>query len=500
MTKAIKFPQKLLDRWHLGDYDLLAAIRAGELGELTVSSILISYLKMLLYHGNNDDTREHEPPTLASLAIESMVQFLNSSEDLRNIAPDIFHSLEGNTFRELLMSPRIRYPVLRACIDAASDDLDEGQDLIDVDDAILANERYIRSRWKQNKDGAYLLTLEDLSKLLTIAPCEDGSGMLSRRNLPKGGLEVLHSTMDESVRLHTDSARFANSLKEETDQELRGLNWENVLMASDVILDKLLIKRGTYEPGQNDHDEPQPLDLYLYGLNAEEANEKVGEIYDVWASNLTRPEQPRIVVKDGININFIAHAHHRPIRIRLQLYTSVTEALLDLEPCAIGFDGSRTVMLPRCARMLETGYVALTMDYLWHCRYGDRLAKVHRLHQPVGLGFGLRVSASLVRSLAEEGEPANAATLLQMLEKPEGHEPFFARLSQPYPIARDWAPSTLAQGMDGGNRILFGNLQEIICAKLQIPTQRFGCTCHLPRQSFAEMRIALLICVGYEID
>ena len=484
MTNAVKLPQKLLDRWKLGDCELLAAIRAGELGELTVSSLLISYLKVLLYDGDNDDTREHEPPTLTSLAIESMIRFLNSSEDLKNIAPEIFHSLEGNTFRELLMSPRIRYPVLRACIDAASDDTDEGHGLIDVDDAILANERYIRSRGEQDKDDTYLLTLEDLSKLLTIAPCVDGIGVLSRRNLPKGGLEVLNSTMDESVRLHTDNARFANSLKEKTDKELRGLDWENVLMASDVILDNLLVKRGTYEPEQNDYNDPKPLDLYLYGLDAEEANEKVGAIYDVWASNLTRPEQPRLVVKDGVNISFVAHAHQRPIRIRLQLYTSVTEALSDLESCAIGFDGSRIVMLPRCARMLETGYIALNADYLWHCRYGDRLAKVHRLHQLVGLGFGLRVSASLVRSLAEEGEPVNAAleqTLLQMLEKPEGHEPFFALLSEPYRIARDWAPDSLAEVMDGGNRILFGNLQEIICAKLQIPIQRFGCKCHLPR-------------------
>jgi len=55
---------------------------------------------------------------------------------------------------------------------------------------------------------------------------------------------------------------------------------------------------------------------------------------------------------------------------------SEAEVLLnfDLDPCAMCWNGKEVRMLPRCARALETGYTAFTMDLVYGHHLGDRRA------------------------------------------------------------------------------------------------------------------------------
>ena len=52
------------------------------------------------------------------------------------------------------------------------------------------------------------------------------------------------------------------------------------------------------------------------------------------------------------------------LQIVLNLSKTVADVLLnfDLDQCAMGFNGTPVLMLPRCARALETGYTVFCSD------------------------------------------------------------------------------------------------------------------------------------------
>lgn len=156
------------------------------------------------------------------------------------------------------------------------------------------------------------------------------------------------------------------------------------------------------------------IDLYLYNLEPEEANRKIEEIYKIWATNLrgdtnaSTSESPipkHTVVKSARTINFIPPYPHRRIQIILKLLPSPLDILLnfDLDACAIGFDGSQVLMLPRCARALETGYSTFTMDLIWGHHLGPRRETQEvRVFKYADRGFGLRILPSYIQSLEKD--------------------------------------------------------------------------------------------------
>lgn len=112
------------------------------------------------------------------------------------------------------------------------------------------------------------------------------------------------------------------------------------------------------------------LDLYIYGLNPTQANTKMVHIYSVWSTNVGAPSVTAgMCIRNSKTVNFLGCFPQRRIQIVLKIVATPAEVLLnfDLDPCAIGFDGTRVVMLPRAARALETGYTTFTM-HLVHGR------------------------------------------------------------------------------------------------------------------------------------
>ena len=147
------------------------------------------------------------------------------------------------------------------------------------------------------------------------------------------------------------------------------------------------------------------IDVYIYGLGPEDANRKVEEIHDAWVRNLPVSARERLVVKNAKTINFLSTYPQRRIQILLKLLPSPTDILLnfDLDACAIGFDGLNVLMLPRCARAIETGYSVFTMDLVWGHHLGDRRAsQENRIFKYADRGFGLRILPSYCRSLEED--------------------------------------------------------------------------------------------------
>ena len=70
------------------------------------------------------------------------------------------------------------------------------------------------------------------------------------------------------------------------------------------------------------------------------------------------------MVRNTKTVTFLISYPTRRLQVILKLSASPTDILLsfDLNQCAIGFNRTSIVMLPRCARALETGYTVFCSD------------------------------------------------------------------------------------------------------------------------------------------
>ena len=156
------------------------------------------------------------------------------------------------------------------------------------------------------------------------------------------------------------------------------------------------------------------INIHLYGLDARQSNDKVEHIYTVWEKNLPKPDGKKLIAKDVDAITFYSDDYpSQSVKINLMINRSRLTILqrLDLDVIALGYDDSEVVMLPRCARALETGFSTFTMDIMWGHRLGRRLrTTTDRLFKYADWGFGVRILPCYVKTL--EGVDANDQRLL----------------------------------------------------------------------------------------
>ena len=408
-------PPVLMNAWR---YDQRNVYRMWpQLHGWTVSSLAESHLKAqlksyeLMKEEEQSQTKNYmEAPSLASLAAGKIIDMLEESDNLTTDVRTIAKNLNSNTLREVLGDPRTPYPVLRTFLAlppgyGPSNAAETARTLVDIDEAILANERYIRSRGaEKNKDGKGLVNLDNALVLFgaSTSGAVDEPITITRKEPPKGGFEFLNEKRARTLQIQPSSKAFAETFNRVTRNILLGLDWSNVFLAGGAALTTLL----HIDPSKDDDKEVKDndLDIYIYGLTPKEANEKVKHIYEVWKSNLPADNKQQLVVKNSKTINLLADYPNRRIQIVLKLIHSPTQVLLnfDLDACALGFNGSEVLMLPRCARALETGYSTFTMDLIWGHHLGDRRATQEiRVFKYADRGFGLRILPSYARSLEE---------------------------------------------------------------------------------------------------
>lgn len=345
--------------WRLQRRDGYLARQSGELDSWTVSSLVEAHLKTHLHHYYQHNLNDAgKIPSLSTMSAGKIIEMLDTSDNVEADLRTIVKSINSVILRQILKDPRTPYPILRAFL-ATTSIADSARQPVDIDEAVLANENYIRSRGGEaNRDGKFLVTLEDLSRVVG-APSDDPQAplVITRKDPSKGGFETLDERRQRTVRIQPNDAVFTGTFERITKGTLRGLDWSNVFVAGGMVVTTLLHTTG---PTRDDDKSVQDcdVDVYLYGLGPEEANRKVGEIYNVWRSNLPPTNRQQMVVKNHKTILFLSDYPNRRIQIILKLLTSPTQALLsfDLDACAVGFDGRRVLMLPRCARAIETGY------------------------------------------------------------------------------------------------------------------------------------------------
>jgi hypothetical protein len=368
--------------------------------------------------------------SLLSTTAARLIELLESSDNFLLDVQTLARNLNSSTLLVILKDPRLPYVALRSFMNlpancGPANAAETAKSSVDIDEAILANEGYIRSRGdERNKDGKGLVRLSDAEAIFgdsTVkrdAITQELVRVIVRKEPPKGGFEFFNAKRSRSLQIQPSTEAFISTFNRITRGILRGLNWDNVLVAGGIVLTSLLhvdpVRDG--DPGVQDCD----IDMYIYGLTPSEANEKVKEVYRVWARNLfiyTNNVQ-KVVVKNSKTITFLAGYPNRRIQIILKSLSSPTAALLnfDLDACALGFDGTDVLMLPRCARALETGYSTFTMDLIWGHHLRDRRSTQDiRVFKYATRGFGIRILPSYVKSLE--------VNYYKHETHPPGHEP-----------------------------------------------------------------------------
>ena len=446
-------PPYLLNIWRMQRRDEERARNAVELKGWTSSSLAefqMKYQLEKLSHSTNDGTHT---PSLSSIAIMKTLETLQGSEDLLTDARIIAESLGSTLLRQLLEDPRTSYRVLRVFNALPQTSIGQKRRIIDVDEAIIKNERHIRGRGQSNVDGKHLIGLEDFCGMLSGNNSVDNPAKMTRskdkkilkftrRDPPRGGLEVLDYCRKRQLSINSHDATFCEVFDRITKGILDGLDWTNVMVAGGMALATLLHTDPTKDGDRRIRD--PDIDLYIYGLGPEDANRKAEEIHDTWVENLPSSASTKLVVKNAKTINLLTSYPNRRIQIVLKLPPTPTDVLLnfDLDACAIGFDGSRVFMLPRCARAIETGYSVFTMELVWGHHLGDRRASQDtRILKYADRGFGVRFLPSYARSLEEEKleqliPSLNLTTPVanKMNEADRGHEYYhwYQRNRKPY--------------------------------------------------------------------
>ncbi|KAF8311713.1 hypothetical protein DL93DRAFT_2098630 [Clavulina sp. PMI_390] len=269
----------------------------------------------------------------------------------------------------------------------------------DVDEWILANERTLRddrkSDWKRG------LVDYDAHADVVFHPSTKSSSsarVIHRENLP--GYTLLDELRAPSISIQPSLASFQAMFNKITNGLLNGLDWSNIFVAGGIVLSTL----SSTSDADVEKYISSDIDVYIHGLDPVAANQKVQHICDVWKSNL--PESARgktLVVRNSRTITFFSEYPVKRLQVVLKLVGSPKEVLLnfDLDICAMGYDGTSLIMLPRAARALETGYNIFTMDLIQGHYLGERRASQEsRVFKYADKGYGIRILPRYVDSLA----------------------------------------------------------------------------------------------------
>lgn len=329
MTTEGEIPEWMIGAHKLGFYDLQDILEKFKLdGDESLKGMSVTsvakegisvYLKQYQQDldlqkrqvygiGRNYASFETGAASLVSQTMGRLIVELDTSEDLYRDVLTIAEACDTWIVRRLVRDPRIPYHVVRA-FQSLSPDTEAGRtarDAVDIDESILAHEKWLRSRGTLNQDRLGLVSLENLDRAFDIdlTRMTQRARTIIRKDPPPGGLEFLDAKRSRRLEIQPNTNSFIATFKRITKNILEGLNWENVVVVGGSVLTTLL-----HTDPANDNKESvfEPdLDIYLYDLNSpDEANTKVEEIYRVWASNLPTSNRETLVVKNCRTVTFI---------------------------------------------------------------------------------------------------------------------------------------------------------------------------------------------------
>ncbi|KIO24982.1 hypothetical protein M407DRAFT_25627, partial [Tulasnella calospora MUT 4182] len=148
-------------------------------------------------------------------------------------------------------------------------------------------------------------------------------------------------------------------------------NWNNVIVAGGSVLACLaplpehVVKQGSKRALRKYyHSEAYPasdVDVFLYGLTPEQAEEKCVEIFNAVQDSVPW-EVCAVRTKNAVSIH--CQYPYRPVQIVLRIYQSPAEILagFDVDSACVAFDGTRVLAAPRAILALMTQCNRVAMD------------------------------------------------------------------------------------------------------------------------------------------
>lgn len=200
-------PPFILNGWRLQHGEERQAKANLQLKDFTTSSLAETMMKFQLDRHFATPDRSTSAPSLASSAVGKVLETLTNSGDLPADVKTVAESLSSTTLRQLLNDPRTPYQLLRLFLTLPQTLAAKDRSIVDVDEVVLRSEHYIRSR-DSNRDDKYLVTLEDLSRILTKAPQDGRPLSFTRKDPPKGGLEILDELRQRELTIQSSSPSF----------------------------------------------------------------------------------------------------------------------------------------------------------------------------------------------------------------------------------------------------------------------------------------------------
>ena len=269
---APDLPPYLTSSWRLDPLD--ETNNSHQLRDFTTSSISKALIETQLsqYDATQRKRGTKHTSSLSSLAVSKVLQLLFASDVQAGDAKTIFESLGTTNLKRLLNDPSLTYPQFRRLYGHLKNHsfLDCEKE-IDIDQVVLRNERYIRSRGKNaNRDGRYLINLRQLLTILPKAGLSDRGYPIVHAAPPLGGLELLKLDPDPDLdpdfatRIQNTNASMAKNFQRITKGILNGMDWNNVVVAGGMAFLTLM-----HTPPVSDESFGVLLpdvDLYLFGL------------------------------------------------------------------------------------------------------------------------------------------------------------------------------------------------------------------------------------------
>lgn len=314
----------------------------SDLTELTTSELCIAQIEAhLAYRKAYTIQDEHgsltysglreSVPTLAALAASRIVSTLRY--DMVDGIHVLLQSCPEKLLRGIMESPRLHYLAFRS-LGRATSSAGPSQGLEaeslrkasqaaveDVDSWILRNEKFIR-RLEPSHQSSMLVSLEDAAVIWPECTVKDTDITIPRRVPPRETFTFFDQKRKREIKIQPSSAKFAEAFQRLTSGILDGLDWNNVVIAGGMALNTLLCVSEDMDSGFINSD----IDIYIYGLNPDEANEKVKHIHDIWDKNLD-PTKQRFMVKNAKTLNFMSSYPERRLQVGVPLHIPFVSAL-----------------------------------------------------------------------------------------------------------------------------------------------------------------------------
>ncbi|KAJ3991807.1 hypothetical protein F5050DRAFT_1898377 [Lentinula boryana] len=358
----------------------------------------------------------------------------------------------------------------------------ESDELVDdLDEWVLRNEMFLRTLSKPHADcvpalkssSVGLVRISDLPRTLhscalVMSPNDSSyAHALKISRLPiqaLPGYTILAEKRSPTIFVQPTASDFKGRFDCMSGGLLAGLDWSNIFVAGGLVLGALLtpdIPPTASVPALERLYLNQPfewissdIDLYIYGLDVEAANEKIKHIAEVYQSNLGSVDAPFLVVRNSQTITLYSEWPKRRVQIVLKLVKSPREVLLnfDLDSCAVGWDGKEVWMLPRFVRALETGTNVFTMDVVNGHYLGDRKAtRDKRVFKYAKRGYGIRIIPLYIGYLSSYQSTDSRALLQQISLGEDLLEPPLS-LSLIAEQARTWTREVVNRYIQNGQK------------------------------------------------